>query len=120
MDASAWHGGMSLLTSQRNYRPLSALSFAVVLTAIWEYLMIACSQGLVNGGTAGLFWSYIWTLIGFMFVGLSLAEMASMYAIDLFPLLAPVLRVVGLLPPEANTIGSPNLPHRNTSSSSRM
>lgn len=63
---------------QRNYRPLSALSFAIILTATWEYLMIACTQGLVNGGLAGLFWSYIWTFVGFTFVELSLAEMASM------------------------------------------
>jgi len=77
---------VSFLTcrSQRNYRPLSALSFAVVLTAIWEYLMIACTQGLVNGGIAGLFWSYIWTVVGFTFVELSLAEMASMYVFSHF------------------------------------
>ncbi|KAH7381576.1 putative GABA permease [Pyrenochaeta sp. MPI-SDFR-AT-0127] len=63
---------------KRSYRPLSALSFAVVLTAIWEYLMVACTQGLIDGGTAGLFWSYIWTFVGFTFVEMSLAEMASM------------------------------------------
>lgn len=40
--------------------------------------MIACTQGLVNGGLAGLFWSYIWTFVGFTFVEMSLAEMASM------------------------------------------
>lgn len=67
-----------LTGQQRNYRPLSVLSFAVVLTAIWEYLMLACTQGLVNGGTAGLFWSYVWTFVGFTFVELSLAEMSSM------------------------------------------
>jgi hypothetical protein len=67
-----------LTPNQRNYRPLSALSFAIVLTAIWEYLMVACTQGLVNGGLAGLFWSYIWTFVGFTFVEMSLAEMASM------------------------------------------
>ncbi|KAF3050767.1 hypothetical protein E8E11_010036 [Didymella keratinophila] len=63
---------------KRKYRPLSALSFAIVLTAIWEYLMIACTQGLVNGGLAGLFWSYIWTFVGFTFVEMSLAELALM------------------------------------------
>ncbi|CAN8104703.1 unnamed protein product [Discula destructiva] len=63
---------------KRNYRPLSVLSFAVVLTAIWEYLMLACTQGLVDGGTAGLFWSYVWTFAGFTFVEMSLAEMSSM------------------------------------------
>jgi amino acid permease len=49
-----------------------------VLTAIWEYLLVASTQGLINGGSAGLFWSYIWTVVGFTFVELSLAEMASM------------------------------------------
>jgi hypothetical protein len=33
---------------------------------------------MIDGGLAGLFWSYIWTFIGFGFVVLSLAEMASM------------------------------------------
>ncbi|XPS71073.1 hypothetical protein M3J09_003258 [Ascochyta lentis] len=67
-----------LKARQRNYRPLSALSFAIILTATWEYLMVACTQGLINGGLAGLFWSYIWTCVGFTFVEMSLAEMASM------------------------------------------
>ncbi len=63
---------------QRNYRAFSALSFAIVLTAIWEYLMLTCAPGLEHGGLAGLFWSYIWTFVGFTFVEMSLAEMASM------------------------------------------
>jgi hypothetical protein len=54
-----------------------------VLTAIWEYLLIACVPALINGGSGGLFWSYIWTLVGFTFVELSLAEMASMYVLTL-------------------------------------
>lgn len=40
--------------------------------------MIACREGLDNGGLAGMFWSYIWTFVGFTFVEMSLAEMASM------------------------------------------
>ena len=69
-------------SNQRDYRPLSALSFAVVLTAVWEFLLIANTQGLIDGGLAGVFWSYIWTFIGFGFVELSLAEMASMAPIS--------------------------------------
>jgi hypothetical protein len=38
----------------------------------------ATYQGLVDGGPAGLIWSYIWTFFGFIFVVMSLAEMASM------------------------------------------
>ena len=38
----------------------------------------ATTQGLTDGGLAGLIWSYVWTLVGFSFVMASLAEMASM------------------------------------------
>ncbi|MCJ1250204.1 hypothetical protein MMC30_007430 [Trapelia coarctata] len=62
----------------RNFRPFSTLAFAVVLQATWEFLLIANTQGLTNGGLAGLFWSYLWTYIGFIFIILSLAEMSSM------------------------------------------
>jgi amino acid transporter len=67
---------------KRNYRPLSALSFAVVLTAVWEFLLMANTQGLIDGGLAGVFWAYIWTFLGFGFVIGSLAEMASMAPIS--------------------------------------
>ena len=40
--------------------------------------MTATTQGLVDGGPAGLIWSYVWTFFGFSFVIASLAEMASM------------------------------------------
>ncbi|PGH34788.1 hypothetical protein GX50_02347 [[Emmonsia] crescens] len=66
----------------RSYRPLSALSFALILQATWEFMLISNTEGLVNGGLAGLFWSYIWTFIGFSFVIFSLAEMASMAPIS--------------------------------------
>ncbi|KMU80626.1 hypothetical protein CISG_08614 [Coccidioides immitis RMSCC 3703] len=35
-------------------------------------------EGLNDGGVAGLFWSYVWTFIGFGFCVYSMAEMASM------------------------------------------
>jgi amino acid transporter len=67
---------------KRNYRPLSALSFAVVLTAVWEYLSMANTQGLIDGGLAGVFWAYVWIFVGFGFVIGSLAEIASMAPIS--------------------------------------
>ena len=62
----------------RNFRRISAFSFTVILTATWEYLLIANTQGLQNGGLAGLWWSFFWTFIGFGLIIVSLAEMASM------------------------------------------
>jgi amino acid transporter len=48
-----------------------------VLT-IRQVLLVASTEGLIAGGVAGLFWSYIWTYAGMTLVVLSLAEMASM------------------------------------------
>ena len=44
----------------------------------YQVLLVASTQGLVAGGVAGLFWSYVWTYAGMALVVLSLAEMASM------------------------------------------
>ncbi|KAF5848130.1 hypothetical protein GGP41_005512 [Bipolaris sorokiniana] len=65
---------------KRNYRPLSALAFTVILQGTWEVLLTSSAtyQGLVDGGPAGLIWSFVWTWFGFSTVMLSLAEMASM------------------------------------------
>ncbi|CAG8404822.1 unnamed protein product [Penicillium salamii] len=63
---------------RRNFRPLATLSFSAVLQATWEFILISNSQGLQNGGLAGIFWSYVWTFFGFGFIIVSLAEMASM------------------------------------------
>ncbi|OAL24287.1 hypothetical protein AYO20_10714 [Fonsecaea nubica] len=62
----------------RNFRPISALAFTALLQATWEFLLIANTQVLVDGGIAGFFWTYVWTFIGFGIVMTSLAEMASM------------------------------------------
>lgn len=46
--------------------------------ATWEFVLLACTQGLVDGGRGGLFWSYIWVMVGYAFIVASLAEMSSM------------------------------------------
>ncbi|KAF7194323.1 Choline transport protein [Pseudocercospora fuligena] len=63
---------------RRNFRGLSTIAFTVILQGTWEVLLAASYQGMYSGGLAGLFWSYIWTFIGFSLVVVSLAEMASM------------------------------------------
>ncbi|KAK4546636.1 hypothetical protein LTR36_001853 [Oleoguttula mirabilis] len=63
---------------RRVFRQFSILSFTCVIMATWEFLLTASSQGLVDGGLSGLFWSYIWTFIGFGLIIASMAEMASM------------------------------------------
>jgi hypothetical protein len=64
---------------KRNFRTLSTIAFTIILQGTWEVLLTATTSGMVNGGLAGLVWSYIWTFFGFTFVVFSLAEMASMW-----------------------------------------
>ncbi|THW81708.1 amino acid transporter [Aureobasidium pullulans] len=63
---------------RRNFRTMSTIAFTIILQGTWEVLLTATTSGMVNGGLAGLVWSYIWTFFGFTFVVFSLAEMASM------------------------------------------
>ncbi|MCJ1374995.1 hypothetical protein MMC20_006228 [Loxospora ochrophaea] len=60
---------------KREFHPFAALSFIAVLQGTWEFLLV---HGLVDGGLAGLFWSYLFTFIGLGLIVISLAEMASM------------------------------------------
>lgn len=62
----------------RVFHQVSLLSFTAILMASWEWMLLANTQGLVDGGRAGLFWSYIWVFVGFGLTVASLAEMASM------------------------------------------
>ncbi|KAJ9634367.1 hypothetical protein H2199_009025 [Coniosporium tulheliwenetii] len=57
---------------------MSTLSFTSLIMASWEFVLISNLYGLIDGGLAGLFWSFLWTAIGFGFIIASLAEMASM------------------------------------------
>ena len=63
---------------RRSFRQISAISLICVLVSTWEVLFLANDQGLADGGLAGLFWSYLWTLVGFALIAASLAEMSSM------------------------------------------
>ncbi|OGM41279.1 amino acid transporter [Aspergillus bombycis] len=58
---------------KRNLRPLAALSFASVLQATWEFILIGNTEALVNGGRAGLFWTYMWTFAGFGLIILTMS-----------------------------------------------
>ena len=69
--------------------------------------------GLINGGFAGLIWSYIAVFVGFIFVYASMAELASMYD-DLVPATCIGLsRNPGLRRREVSITGYPNLLREN-------
>lgn len=63
---------------QRVFRQFSLLSFTCICMSTWEFLLLDNETILEDGGRAGLFWSYVWALVGYGAICASLAEMASM------------------------------------------
>ena len=63
---------------RRNFRFLTTVGFTSCVMGVWEILMTSNTQALLAGGSAGLFWSLVWSYTGQFFIILSLAEMASM------------------------------------------
>ncbi|KAI9661029.1 MAG: hypothetical protein M1821_009356 [Bathelium mastoideum] len=63
---------------KRNFGFLATLGFVSIFQATWEYVLVSLSAGLANGGFAGLFWTFIGTVICYAAIVASLAEMASM------------------------------------------
>ncbi|KAE9988423.1 hypothetical protein EG328_011183 [Venturia inaequalis] len=63
---------------RRIFRLSTMIMFTSMVQCTWEIILIAPVGGLINGGLSGLLYSYIWTFIGFIFIVMSLAEMASM------------------------------------------
>lgn len=62
----------------RVFKQVSLVSFTCICMSTWEWMIMSNTQGLVDGGRAGLFWSYIWTFVGYGFLAASMADMASM------------------------------------------
>ncbi|KAB8343108.1 hypothetical protein FH972_022701 [Carpinus fangiana] len=62
----------------RNFRTISSIGFTSCVMGTWEILYTQNTQALIDGGKAGMFWSYVWVYIGQTFIVLSLAEMSSM------------------------------------------
>lgn len=62
----------------REFRQLSIIAFASIVSASWEFSLFSLTPALLNGGLPSLLWSTIWTFICFTPILLSLAEMASM------------------------------------------
>lgn len=63
---------------QRNFSFISTLGFISIYMATWEFVLVSLASGLVNGGFAGLFWTFLGTVLCYSSIVASLAEMESM------------------------------------------
>ncbi|RMZ82153.1 hypothetical protein DV738_g1844, partial [Chaetothyriales sp. CBS 135597] len=62
----------------RNFGFLSIFGFALIIMGTWESILATIAFGLGNGGPSGLIYTYIGVFVAFIFISLSMAEMASM------------------------------------------
>ncbi|KXL49114.1 hypothetical protein M433DRAFT_104058 [Acidomyces richmondensis BFW] len=62
---------------RRDFNFIPSVAFVILVQLSWVCFLSANTQGLIDGGIAGLFWSTIWTLVGFLMIISSMAEMAS-------------------------------------------
>lgn len=62
----------------RTFHWFHTLAFTTVIMATWEILLIVNNQALTDGGRPGFLYSYMWSVVGFAPIVLSLAEMSSM------------------------------------------
>jgi len=77
---SSWRRQLTAISpsSQRNFRFLSILGYALILGCTWEYALLGTLFSLPNGGPGGAIWMYLIVAFFFYFVMLSMAEMTSM------------------------------------------
>jgi hypothetical protein len=64
--------------TRRVFTFITILGFGSTLIVTWEVLLTNIGLILINGGTAGMFWGFLFVLAGWILVYLSLSEMASM------------------------------------------
>lgn len=53
----------------RRFRPMSTFAFNAMATSVWEFGIFSISQGIVDGGRAGLIWTTIIHALGFLPIG---------------------------------------------------
>ncbi|PSK38471.1 Choline transport protein [Elsinoe australis] len=63
---------------RRNFQFVPIFGFSTILMCTWELVLTGASYVLPNGGPAALVWMFFVAAIGFGFVIISMAEMASM------------------------------------------
>lgn len=64
--------------TRRVFTFVTILGFGSTLIVTWEVLLTNIGLILVNGGSAGMLWGFLFVLLGWTLVYLSLSEMASM------------------------------------------
>lgn len=64
-------------TFKRRFKFVAMVGFSSTVVVAWQNALATFGFALYNGGTGGLFWTFIFSIFGMTFVYLSLAELSS-------------------------------------------
>ena len=66
-------------TFRRRFKFVAMVGFSSTVVVGWQNLMATFSFALYNGGTGGLFWGLIFSMVAMTFIYLTLAELSSSF-----------------------------------------
>lgn len=68
-----------LPTFRRRFKFIAMIGFSSTVVVAWQNTTTTFGLALFNGGTGGLFWTYIFSMVAMCFVYLTLGELASIF-----------------------------------------
>jgi hypothetical protein len=69
---------------KRRFKFVAMVGFCSTVVVAWQNTLTNFGFGLYDGGTGGIFWTFIFSLIASIFLYLSLCELASWYVASTF------------------------------------
>ena len=69
---------------KRRFKFVAMVGFCSTVVVAWQNTLTNFGFGLYDGGTGGIFWTFIFSLIASVFLYLSLCELASWYVVSDF------------------------------------
>lgn len=64
-------------TFKRRFKLVAMVGFSSTVVISWQNMLATFYFALYNGGTAGLFWGFIYSMFGMLFVYLTIGELSS-------------------------------------------
>ena len=64
-------------TFKRRFKFVAMVGFSSTVVISWQNTLATFYFALYNGGTGGLFWGFIYSMFGMLFVYLTIAELSS-------------------------------------------
>ena len=79
---------------KRNFKFVAMVGFSSTVVVAWQNTLTNFGFGLLDGGTGGIFWTFVFALIASLFLYLTLCELSSRYVELKFAAYVTIFRAV--------------------------